>query len=116
MQPAAGLIEQKVPSLVVESIADQLYRILCDRIVNGAVAPGSRLDLQAIAAEFGVSRTPVRDALFRLERDRLVETRPRSGTYVARPTTRDIREVCQVRKGMEWVATGIAAAPMPLDQ
>jgi DNA-binding GntR family transcriptional regulator len=116
LQPTVGLIDQKNPSLVVDSIADQLYRILCDRIINGAISPGSRLDLQAVAAEFGVSRTPVRDALFRLERDRLVETRPRSGTYVARPTTRDIHEVCQVRKGIEWVATGAAALSMPLTQ
>ncbi|GAB3577984.1 GntR family transcriptional regulator [Amycolatopsis endophytica] len=102
--------------LVVESIADQLYRILCDRIVTGAFAPGARLDPGAIAAEFGVSRTPVRDALARLEHDQLIETRPRSGTFVARPGVRDVHEVCQLRKGIEWVATGLAASLMPADR
>ncbi|GAA4058182.1 GntR family transcriptional regulator [Actinomadura miaoliensis] len=103
-------------SLVVESIAGQLYRILCDRITTGVYAPGSRLDPQAVADEFGVSRTPVRDALARLEHDQLIETRPRSGTFVARPGVNDVHEVCQLRKGIEWVATGIAATRMPAGQ
>ncbi|WP_226873295.1 GntR family transcriptional regulator [Microbispora sitophila] len=100
------------PSLKVESIADQLYRFLCDRITSGHYRPGQRLDPGAIAAEFDVSRTPVRDALVRLEHDNLIETRPRSGTFVARPDVNDVHEVCQVRKGIEWLATGIAAVKM----
>ncbi|RII11795.1 putative HTH-type transcriptional regulator YdfH [Streptomyces sp. YIM 130001] len=103
-------------SLVVESIAEQLYRILCERITTGGYAPGSRLDPQAIAKEFGVSRTPVRDTLSRLEHDRLIETRPRSGTFVTRPSRQDVHEVCQVRKGLEWLATGVAAEKMPSNQ
>ncbi|CAK7286346.1 MULTISPECIES: GntR family transcriptional regulator [Streptomyces] len=102
--------------LVVESISEQLYSILCDRITTGVYAPGSRIDPQAIATEFGVSRTPVRDTLVRLERDRLVETRPRSGTFVTRPSRQDVHEVCQLRKGLEWLATGVAAEAMPLEQ
>lgn len=99
--------------LSIEPIADQLYRILMGRITDGTYAPGSRLDPGAVAGEFGVSRTPVRDALSRLEFDRLIETRPRSGTFVARPGVRDVHEVCQVRKSIEWLATGIAARTMP---
>ncbi|GAB1326615.1 GntR family transcriptional regulator [Streptomyces sp. NPDC093260] len=102
--------------LVVESISGQLYSILCDRITTGVYAPGSRIDPQAIATEFGVSRTPVRDTLVRLEHDRLVETRPRSGTFVTRPSRQDVHEVCQLRKGLEWLATGVAAEAMPLEQ
>ncbi|MFE1795984.1 GntR family transcriptional regulator [Streptomyces sp. NPDC059517] len=102
--------------LVVESISEQLYSILCARITSGEYAPGSRLDPGAIATEFGVSRTPVRDTLIRLEHDRLVETRPRSGTFVTRPSRQDVHEVCQLRKGLEWLATGVAAAAMPLKQ
>jgi DNA-binding GntR family transcriptional regulator len=100
----------------VDSIADQLYRILSDRITTGTWAPGARLDPQAVATEFGVSRTPVREALARLEHDQLIVTRPRSGTFVARPGVTDVHEVCQLRKGIEWVATGIAAGSMSLEQ
>lgn len=102
--------------VMVESIADQLYRVLRDRITNGFYTPGDRLDPQAVAKEFGVSRTPVRDAIAHLDHDQLVETRPRSGTFVAKPGVKDVREVCQLRKGIEWVATGVAAASMPLTQ
>ncbi len=95
-------------SLVVTSIADQLYAILSERIVTGYYKPGQRLDMQAIADEHGVSRTPVRDALAELEFDRLIETRPRAGTFVATVGMKDIHEVCQLRKGIEWVATVLA--------
>lgn len=103
-------------ALIVDSLADQLYEILCERIASGALAPGSRLDPQTVTAEFGVSRTPVREALRMLEHDRLIETRPRSGTFVTQPGINDVHEVCQVRKGIEWVATGMAAESMPHDQ
>jgi DNA-binding GntR family transcriptional regulator len=99
-------------SLLSSSIADQLHDILCQRIVTGVYQPGQRLDIQSIAQEFSVSKTPVRDAIFELEADRLVETRPRSGTFVATMTIHDVHEVCQLRKGIEWVATGIAATHM----
>lgn len=102
-------------SLLSSSIADQLHDILCHRIVTGVYQPGQRLDVQSIAQEFGVSKTPVRDAIFELESDRLVETRPRSGTFVATMTLHDVHEVCQLRKGVEWVATGIAATQMSDD-
>jgi DNA-binding GntR family transcriptional regulator len=103
------------PQLLSSSIADQLHDILCHRIVTGEYLPGQRLDIQAIAEEFAVSKTPVRDAVFELEADRLVETRPRSGTFVTTMTIQDVHEVCQLRKGIEWVATGIAAATMPIE-
>ncbi|SDS64104.1 GntR family transcriptional regulator [Microlunatus soli] len=99
--------------LVVDSIASQLRQILARRIATGMLKPGERLDRAAIAREFGVSSAPVRDALQRLEVDQIIETRPRSGTYVATPTIADIHEVCQYRKGIEWVATGLAARVMP---
>lgn len=98
--------------LVVDSIASQLRRILAQRIATGALPPGARLDRAAIAAEFGVSNAPVRDALQRLEVDQIIETRPRSGTFVAMPTIADVHEVCQLRKGIEWVATGLATTRM----
>lgn len=99
--------------VLIATIADQLYEVLCERIVSGHYTPGQRLDMQAIADEFGVSKTPVRDALVELENDRLVETRPRSGTFVATVSLKDIHEVCQLRRGIEWVATGIATGIMP---
>ncbi|KAA5611423.1 GntR family transcriptional regulator [Rhodovastum atsumiense] len=100
------------PAFVGELISDQLHRILVERIVTGAMRPGQRVDPGAIAEEFGVSRAPVRDALKRLEFEQLVETKARSGTAVTIPSIADVREVCQLRKGIEWVATGLATPLM----
>lgn len=105
--------DERRGGVVLATIADQLYDVLCERIVTGQYAPGQRLDMQAIAEEHGVSKTPVRDALAELENDRLIETRPRSGTFVARLRLRDIHEVCQLRKAIEWLATGMATENMP---
>ncbi|RQN08893.1 GntR family transcriptional regulator [Aeromicrobium camelliae] len=102
--------------VLAASIADQLHDVLRHRITTGVMAPGSRIDSGAIAAEFGVSKTPIRDALIKLEHERLVETRPRSGSFVVRPTRQDVHEVCQLRKGLEWLATGIAAQKMSTAQ
>ncbi|MCW5951361.1 MAG: GntR family transcriptional regulator [Propionibacteriaceae bacterium] len=94
---------------VSDLISDRLYRILTDRVINGELPPGSRIDPTTIAAEFGISRAPIRDALARMEHALLVETRARYGTFVVRPTVHDIHEVCQFRKAVEVMATGIAA-------
>ena len=94
------------------SRGQQVYAELKTRLLQGDFSLGVRLGEVALAEEFGVSRTPVRDALARLEHDQLIETRPRSGTYVARPGVQDVREVCQLRKGIEWVATGLATSLM----
>ncbi|MEQ6896571.1 GntR family transcriptional regulator [Microbacterium sp. KR10-403] len=94
--------------MVSELISDRLYRILTDRIITGVLQPGERIDPGAIASEFGVSRAPVRDALTRMEFEQMVETRARYGSFVVRPTVQDIHEVCQFRKAVEWVATGLA--------
>lgn len=108
-QAAQGTPRESVGDL----ISERLHRILVQRIVSRAIEPGQRIDPGAIAEEFGVSRAPVRDALKRLEFERLVETKARSGTFVALPTIADVREVCQLRRAMEWMAIGLATPVMP---
>ncbi|MBB4683510.1 GntR family transcriptional regulator [Amycolatopsis jiangsuensis] len=100
-------------AVVTDSLADQVYRLLRDQIVHGRHPQGERLDIPALAASMGVSKTPIREALVRLEADQLVVTRPRSGTFVARITAADIDEMCGMRKAIEWFATGEATLRMP---
>ena len=64
------------------TVRHRATRELRDRILTGAFAPGTRLDLDAISAEFGISRTPVREALLELSFQGLVEVAPRSGVTV----------------------------------
>lgn len=65
------------------SLRERVYRALRDALVAGELAPGERLRDQELAARLGVSRTPVREALQRLEDEGLVETAPRALTRVA---------------------------------
>ena len=65
------------------SLRERVYRALRDALVAGELAPGARLRDQELAARLGVSRTPVREALQRLEDEGLVETEPRALTRVA---------------------------------
>ncbi|MFC4562267.1 GntR family transcriptional regulator [Nocardiopsis mangrovi] len=107
-EAAAGLV-------VADKFSEQVYWLLRGRIVRGGLRPDSRIDLPALMAELGISKTPLRQALARLELDGLVTTRARSGTYVSTLTLNDIREVCDVRLGIEWVATLRATGAVPAD-
>lgn len=101
--------------IVTDKLSEQIYRLLRNRIVHGQLAPGQRIDLPAMISELGISKTPLREALARLEIDGLVITKPRSGTFVATLTTKDIREVCELRRGLEWAAAPAAALRIPVD-
>ena len=65
------------------SLADQVYEILRQEIIGRKLKPNSKLDINALASEIGVSRTPVVDALTRLESEGLIIRRNRVGTFVA---------------------------------
>ncbi|MFT4232662.1 MAG: GntR family transcriptional regulator [Leucobacter sp.] len=78
-------------------------------VVNGSVAPGELLGETALAEEFEVSRTPVREALKQLEREGLVDIRPRVGTFVRKPTTREILELFQLKETLEGLAASLLA-------
>jgi len=100
--------------ILPDRLSEQIYRILRRKIVYGDLAQGDRLSLSELASEFGTSKTPLREALMRLENDRLIVSKPRSGTYVARITVEDIEEICGIRKAIEWFATYEATTRMPL--
>ncbi|MFD0936218.1 GntR family transcriptional regulator, partial [Methylobacterium trifolii] len=67
------------------SQAQRLRQTIEDEIVAGRIAVGARLDETQLAARFGVSRTPIREALLQLAVTGLVETKPRKGTIVSAP-------------------------------
>lgn len=87
---------------------DTTYATLRRRIMSGHYAPGEHLREEHIGQELGVSRTPVRGALQRLEADRLVTMEPR-GAIVARWTAWDVAEVFDLRLLLEPHAAGLAA-------
>ncbi|MFE9668028.1 GntR family transcriptional regulator [Microbispora bryophytorum] len=85
-------------------LRDQIRQTVLDDLSNGRWKPGDRIVERRMAAELGVSQAPVREALRELEALRLIESAPNKGARVRRLTRSDLREVYQVRAGLEETA------------
>jgi DNA-binding GntR family transcriptional regulator len=83
------------------SLREQVYTILRDYLNEGGLRPGQAINLDAIAAQLGISRTPLREALLRLEVEGFVTIRPRSGIVVRTLTETDIRNLYQLIGALE---------------
>lgn len=90
--------------------AAAIARVLRDEIAAMALLPGLPLSEKDLTARFGLSRTPVREALIRLAEEGLVEVRPQSGTSVARIPLAAIPEAVVVRQALEGTTVELAAA------
>jgi DNA-binding GntR family transcriptional regulator len=90
-------------------LVDRLAGAIQTRVLSGDVPVGSRLRQEALAEEFGVSRTPVREALRKLQATGLVELLPNRGAIVRGPSAREIREAYEVRAELEGLAAELAA-------
>lgn len=99
-----------------QTLAEQLRLQLADDIVAGRLAPGERLDETALAQRFGVSRTPVREALRLLAASGLAEARPHRGVIVKRITSDLLKEMFEVMSELEAACARIAATAMTLEE
>jgi DNA-binding GntR family transcriptional regulator len=99
------LTVQADPSPLVDRLAGEIQA----RVLSGATPVGTRLRQEALADEFGVSRTPVREALRQLQASGLVELLPNRGAVVRGPSAREIREAYEVRAELEGLAAELAA-------
>jgi DNA-binding GntR family transcriptional regulator len=88
-----------------ERVAEELHH----RILTGVIPLGSRLRQDAVAAEFQVSRMPVREAFRALQGQGVLEILPRRGALVHGPTPRDIRDAHEVRAELEGMGAELAA-------
>jgi DNA-binding GntR family transcriptional regulator len=94
----------------VQSVADQVYGVLRDRIARGEIERGARLHQEDLAAEFGVSRTPVREALRKLAAEGLVDLFANRGARVATTSADQLRSSYETRLVVEPGAARLAAA------
>ncbi|PRY26550.1 GntR family transcriptional regulator [Aliiruegeria haliotis] len=94
----------------------QIFDILRDLIVSVALRPGQRISEKEIASALDASKTPVREALIRLDEIRLVKIVPQSGTYVTRISMKRHRTACFIRLQLELGAVRAAAMLPPLDR
>ena len=91
------------------SLADKAYVAIRDRLIMLAIPPGDPIDDDALAQDLGVGRTPVREALKRLEVDRLVVSYPRRGTFATGMDISDLAHISEIRAQLEPLAARRAA-------
>lgn len=92
--------------------SERIRQDLTNQILGGQRPPGSPLDEQELAASYGVSRTPVREALRLLAASGLVAHRPNRGAEVAAPSNTDLRDMFQVMADLEGLCAGHASQAM----
>ncbi|MEU8175973.1 GntR family transcriptional regulator [Microbispora hainanensis] len=85
-------------------LRDHIRQTVLDGLIHGRWKPGDRIIERRVAAELGVSQGPVREALRELEALRLIESAPNKGARVRGLTRSDLREVYEVRAGLEETA------------
>src|SRR4051812_27552518 len=91
------------------SLAEQAYRTLRDRLIMLDIAPGDPLNEAQLAAELVFGRTPLREALKRLETDHLVVSYPRRGTFATIVDITELAAISEVRQLLEPLAARKAA-------
>lgn len=90
-------------------LRELVFETLREAIIDGELPPGERLMEIQVAEELGVSRTPVREAIRKLELEGLVAMIPRKGAYVAGLSMKDVIEVFEIRAALEGLAASLAA-------
>jgi DNA-binding GntR family transcriptional regulator len=110
--PAAAPSVPPSSGMQMLSLPEQIAAQLATRITTGSYAPGLRIMEQALAADFGVSRGPVREALRLLEKDGLVTILARRGAQVTKLSIQEVREIFDIRVALNGLRDrGIAEDP-----
>ncbi|MFL6560101.1 MAG: GntR family transcriptional regulator, partial [Bacillus sp. (in: firmicutes)] len=97
------------------SIREHAYIYLKEMILEGELKAGDRLIERELAGKLGISRTPIREALFRLESQGFVKTVPRKGVVVSNISENEVIEVFTILSSLEVLAVKLAAGRMDKD-
>lgn len=97
-------------------LRDVVFNTLRQAILRGELKPGERLMEIQLANKLGVSRTPIREAIRKLELEGLVTVVPRRGAEVAEITEKSLRDVLEVRRALEELAVKLACDRMTAEQ
>jgi len=100
----------KIDLDIPRPLGDIVYETLRDAIISRILKPGERLMETELAEEMGVSRTPVREAMRKLELESYIVMIPRKGAYVAGLSIKDINNLFEIRGALESLAAGLAAS------
>lgn len=106
-QDARGILAYEKPRILTKT--DMAYWQVREEILDGTLAPGTGLDQEALATRLGLSTTPVREALRRLESERLVVGRAHRDTFVAELSQELLEDTYAVRLNLDPLAVSLAA-------
>ncbi len=93
-----------------KSLTEMVVEDLRKRIIDGRLQLGEALSENALAAELGISKTPVREALLQLKLEKLVDVLPQRGTYVFRMAPEQVSMICELREVLEVAAAAASVA------
>ena len=99
----------KQAHVIQSRLADDVYEQILSAIVNGNIAPGERLIQEKIASQINISRTPVREALLRLEQEGILEISGRKGFSIRTISEEEVRQLYVVREAIEGYAARLVA-------
>jgi DNA-binding GntR family transcriptional regulator len=99
----------KIDMDTYKPLREIVFTTMREAIINGDFKPGQRLMEVQLAEQMGVSRTPVREAIRKLELEGLVIMVPRKGAYVAGLSNEDVKEVLEIRAVLEGLAASLAS-------
>ena len=99
-----------------KSLREEVYESLRKSILHGKLKGGQRLIEEQLAHQIGISRTPVREAFHKLERDELVTRLPKGGFAVRKFTKEDVEEIFGIRNALESYAASLATLHIPPDK
>lgn len=94
----------KDTTLYTASLVDQVYEYLLDKIIKNEISYGDNLNIKDLSKILGISTMPVREAIKRLEYDRVVEVKPRSKCQIRIPDKSEIRDIYELREELELLA------------
>ena len=109
LRDTLGAVQAKPETIRAMKISERLCETIEELIATGELAPGSALDEAMLVERYGVSRTPVREALIQLAAEGLVELRPRRGAVVAQATPQRLVEMFEVMAELEAMCARLAA-------
>jgi DNA-binding GntR family transcriptional regulator len=110
------IIDRERVDVATVNTAERIRTLLEREIEAGVLLPGVPLDEKALASQFGVSRTPVREALLMLVAQKLVAVVPRAGTFVYKPSAAELIALLEYVGEIEGVAARLAAQRMTDEQ
>nr|WP_298547785.1 GntR family transcriptional regulator [uncultured Lachnoclostridium sp.] len=105
-----------MPKTANKDLKNHTYCILKERLVNCIYTPGTLLNEAQLAADLGASRTPVREAISRLEMEGFVKIMPKKGIYVTDISLNDVLQIFQTRIEIEPIAVRLAAPHLPREE